>query len=156
MLKYLRIAVTALCLTACVLIVALWVRSYWRHDSIRTWISSSRSLVILSHEGFMVVHLRLYNFVPFDELPLVYFRSGTIGDSAYLPPASWSWRSGFIPESSYFESSVPHWILLIVSGSLAIVPWIHWSKRFSLRTLLIATTLVAMGLGIIIWAARLI
>jgi hypothetical protein len=27
MLKYLRIAVTALCLTACVMLVALWVRS---------------------------------------------------------------------------------------------------------------------------------
>jgi hypothetical protein len=33
MLKYLRIAVTALCLTACVLLVALWVRSYWRIES---------------------------------------------------------------------------------------------------------------------------
>src|SRR5688500_11249350 len=30
MLKYLRIAVTALSLTACVLLVALWVRSYWQ------------------------------------------------------------------------------------------------------------------------------
>ena len=29
MLKYLRIAVTALSLTACVLLIALWVRSYW-------------------------------------------------------------------------------------------------------------------------------
>jgi len=32
MLNYLRIAVTALCLTACVLLVALWVRSYRRLD----------------------------------------------------------------------------------------------------------------------------
>jgi hypothetical protein len=32
MLKYLRIAVTALSLTACVLLIALWVRSYWNTD----------------------------------------------------------------------------------------------------------------------------
>ena len=32
MLKYLRIAVTALSLTGCVLLVALWVRSYSRFD----------------------------------------------------------------------------------------------------------------------------
>jgi hypothetical protein len=32
MLKYLRIAVTALSLTACVLLVALWVRSYFYMD----------------------------------------------------------------------------------------------------------------------------
>jgi hypothetical protein len=34
MLKYLRIAVTALSLTACVLLVALWVRSYWWVDAV--------------------------------------------------------------------------------------------------------------------------
>jgi hypothetical protein len=32
MLKYLRIAVTAVSLTVCVLLVALWVRSYWICD----------------------------------------------------------------------------------------------------------------------------
>jgi hypothetical protein len=34
MLKYLRIAVTALSLTACVLLIALWVRSYWLRDEV--------------------------------------------------------------------------------------------------------------------------
>ena len=32
MLKYLRIAVTALSLAASVLLIALWVRSYWWRD----------------------------------------------------------------------------------------------------------------------------
>ena len=32
MLKYLRIAVTVLSLTACVLLIGFWVRSYWRCD----------------------------------------------------------------------------------------------------------------------------
>jgi hypothetical protein len=35
-------------------------------------------------------------------------------------------------------------------GTLALVPWIRWPKRFSLRTLLITTTLVAVGLGIVV------
>src|SRR5687768_9308817 len=30
--RRLRIAVTAFSLTACVLLIALWVRSYWRYD----------------------------------------------------------------------------------------------------------------------------
>ena len=34
MLHYLRIAVTALSLTACVLFLALWIRSFTRYDSI--------------------------------------------------------------------------------------------------------------------------
>ena len=29
-------------------------------------------------------------------------------------------------------------------------PWIHLPRRFSLRTLLIATTLIAVGLGLIV------
>jgi hypothetical protein len=32
---------------------------------------------------------------------------------------------------------------------LAFVPWLRW--RFSLRTLQIATTLVAVALGLIVW-----
>jgi hypothetical protein len=43
--------------------------------------------------------------------------------------------------------------LLVVAG-LAGVPWTWWTNRFSLRTLLIATTLVAVGMGLIVWAAR--
>jgi hypothetical protein len=35
---------------------------------------------------------------------------------------------------------------------VAAVPWIKW--RFSLRTLLIGTTLVAVGLAAIVYAAR--
>src|SRR4051794_10258059 len=38
-------------------------------------------------------------------------------------------------------ADAPHWALIIVSWTLSAVPWLPW--RFSLRTLLIATTLVA-------------
>jgi hypothetical protein len=33
LLAVMRVAVTAVSLTACVLLIALWVRSYWRADS---------------------------------------------------------------------------------------------------------------------------
>jgi hypothetical protein len=46
----------------------------------------------------------------------------------------------------------PHWFLVLLSAAFATAPWIRW--RFSLRTLLIATTLVAVVLGLIVWAAR--
>jgi hypothetical protein len=49
---------------------------------------------------------------------------------------------------------VPCWVLVLLSGSLATVPCIPWSRRFSLRTLLIAMTLVAAGLGVIVYASR--
>jgi hypothetical protein len=42
----------------------------------------------------------------------------------------------------------PHWPLVLLSAALAVAPWFKW--RFSLSTLLIATTLVAVGLGIVV------
>ena len=42
--------------------------------------------------------------------------------------------------------------LLRYAATMLACPWITW--RFSLRTLLIATTLVAVVLGIIVWMSR--
>ena len=49
--RYLRIAVTALCLTVCVLLVALWVRSYWRMDWASSWLTSNRFVKGSSYLG---------------------------------------------------------------------------------------------------------
>jgi hypothetical protein len=63
----------------------------------------------------------------------------------------WEW-------SSVIHSiQLPHWLPLIVFFILSVCPWMFslpWSKRFSLRTLLIATTLVAAVLGLIAWSMR--
>ena len=45
-----------------------------------------------------------------------------------------------------FSAAVPHCCLIAVVGAAAGVPWIRW--QFSLRTLLIVMTLVAVVLGI--------
>jgi len=46
------------------------------------------------------------------------------------------------------ELILPHWFLVFMFAAIAVAPWIRWSNRFSLRTLLIATTLIAVALGI--------
>jgi len=50
----------------------------------------------------------------------------------------------------YTVLTLPHWLMALLSASLASVPWI--SQRFSLRTLLIATTLIAVVLGLVVWS----
>ena len=47
-------------------------------------------------------------------------------------------------------SVAPFWLTIILFAALAAAPWIPWSRRFSLRTLLIAMTLVAVGLGLFV------
>jgi hypothetical protein len=49
-----------------------------------------------------------------------------------------------------FSIVLPMWFLILMGASIASAPWI---RRFSLRTMLIATTLISVGLGIIL-AAR--
>jgi hypothetical protein len=66
--------------------------------------------------------------------------------------------SGFIWEylqSDGFCVAVPHWFLVAIFTTLAVLPWIrHLSRRFSLRTLLIATTLIAVVLGLVVYGVR--
>ena len=58
----------------------------------------------------------------------------------------------FSAAANSYSAYVPQWLpvlLLSALGTLAAVPSIRW--RFSLRTLLIATTLVAIVLGAVVW-----
>jgi hypothetical protein len=52
-------------------------------------------------------------------------------------------------------TTIPQWSLVFTCFALAAAPWTRqFSYRFSLRTLLIATTLIAMVLGLIVWTLR--
>jgi hypothetical protein len=65
-----------------------------------------------------------------------------------------------VPPRNYFELvtrapvyyAVPHAAFVVLGALTAALPWLR--PRFSLRTLLIATTLFALVLGIIVWMAR--
>jgi hypothetical protein len=42
---------------------------------------------------------------------------------------------------------LPHWLLTLAMLMLAAVPWIRWSRRFTIRTMLVITTLIAVALA---------
>ena len=152
--RNLRIAFSVTCLIACVLLIALWVRSYWWVDAVAVPISSSDNLGCWSVEGtvaayhathnpgffkgrWIILRHHIVNRRVLDERPQV--RSG------YHGPIGFGVMQSRIPYA-------PHWFLVFMVGMLAAAPWIRW--RFSLRTLLIATTLIALVLGAIGYAAR--
>jgi hypothetical protein len=147
MFHYLRIAVTAFSVTACVLLVALWVRSYW-------WLTTYANDYISFTTADGVFQLTWLNDPSlydngWTNISMEEFNRMAYG-SATRPVSS---ASKLLPNFGLgpLWLVIPIWFLVIVAGAFAIFPWIHWSKRFSLRTLLIATTLVAMGLGTIIY-----
>src|SRR6476660_8978143 len=55
----LRIAWSVLCGIACVLLIVLWVRSYWWRDLCQTYILPKTVLLLCSEEGQAVVQLEI-------------------------------------------------------------------------------------------------
>jgi hypothetical protein len=156
MLRYLRIAVTALSLTACVLLVALWVRSYKAYDGIIGHVSKNRLINAHSFEGYLGVGTSVWPSLP---PPFTDYEPGHVNSlSASDEGKTWflvddtgsRWRL-YVATGPNQESGIvaPHWFVATLTAGIAVAPWITWSKRFSLRTLLIATTLAAIMLGII-------
>jgi hypothetical protein len=127
MLKYLRITVTALSLTACVLLVGLWVRSYQN-----AWLRI-KSVNTIYHDG---------DYFPGHGIPR------RLSDPPPPPPTH------IVVYKQWFDftiAGIPYLPLvlgLVVTGA---IPWLRllpW--RFSIRTLLIVTTVVAVGLGMLV------
>jgi hypothetical protein len=149
LLRYVRIAVTAFSLTACVLLVGLWVRSYWWSDHAYCPLPSSNMLVVNSWQG------RLSSYA--GEQPGA-FPSGWGTMSRYVVnTAERNSRSrpswGFDSDQRGREFLFPHWLPVLISAALAAAVNIRL-RQFSLRTLLIATALVAVGLGMVVYLAR--
>jgi hypothetical protein len=156
--RYLRIAVTALSLTACVLLLALWALSYIWYTTV--WCGTRHtSVFVQSLRGEYQLGL-VSNPYEYD-LPNVGIRfnrvSGEYSDNSDVREFNWGgfWMTldipdGYYPGVRHSFIGCRHWLLVIVFAALAAAPWIRWSMRFSLRTLLIATTLVAVGLGIFV------
>ena len=56
---------------------------------------------------------------------------------------------GWGVSSNSFSVVLPHWVFAMLSGLSAVAAW-AWPDRFSVRTLLIVMTIVAVALGLII------
>jgi hypothetical protein len=139
--RKLRLAWSVGCSIACGLLIVLWVRSYQSHENVWFNVTNSRVLTFSSEQGELacqwVATRPTFDFTWIRDVSMV--RRG---------PSTWR----FIKSPIEWIVFLPYWFPTIISALLAAIPWISW--RFSLRTLLIATTLVALVLGLIVYAAR--
>jgi hypothetical protein len=131
-----------------VLLVVLWVRSYQHRESLYGHFPIQGYLQITSNYGGLAFivngehwkqewRVKSSPAVPRNELNPVWMFN--LRQHA---------RYGF-----WWDVSAPYWFLLPLTTALTVAPWIRWTKRFSLRTLLIATTLVGLVLGLVVWAS---
>jgi hypothetical protein len=59
-----------------------------------------------------------------------------------------------IRQSNLTEIQLPFWCPAIVCVAFGTAPWLHYQRKYTLRTLLIVTTLVALVLGLITRVSR--
>jgi hypothetical protein len=124
------------------LLIALWARSYWTCDCLgcsSAEIASGVGVIQFSALSSPQYDGWLYTNISTDDIPrdentdLRMFAYHSDADLTYL--------------------NLPHWLLAFVLSTCAAVPW-AFRRRFSLRTLLIVTTLVAAILGLIVWLSH--
>jgi hypothetical protein len=135
--RKLRIAWSVVWGVVAVLFVVLWVRSYSNVDA--AYVAHSHSAI--SRQGTIYV-----------DAGLSWTGAATSHEFGW-PALQWVVLKNN-PEVAVKAGNVafPVARLVLLTAACAPLSWI--SRRFSLRALLIAMTLVALGLGFVVWAWR--
>lgn len=144
-LRYLRITWTVFCGLACGLIVVLWVRSYWWLDMLQVPGGNGNKATFFSCQGALRVTM----------LRAIESRARLTSEpTSVVVIAKPDNVFGFEAKrfGTGFSVTTPCWFWTTFAAAVGVVTWIRW--RFSLRTLAIATTLVAVALGLIVWISH--
>ena len=150
--RKLRIVWSVVCGVACVLLCLLWIRSFWEIDIYGKQLSDVNGFTLISRNG--AAYCAIGHSIESRELRNV-TRRFILKKIKYAEAVAEVERT----TSRHFVIAndgiitivrVPDWCLLGLTTALAAAPWLRW--RFSLRTLLIATTLVAVVLGLVMWS----
>jgi hypothetical protein len=146
-LRLLRIAFSVVCGIICLLLIVFWFRSYGVCEIVSH--GSNEAITIGSNNGTVYIARSVVLPLPLGSSPPSDWKFQTT-DVQLDKPTLFTWSSN--RKASIFY--LPFWFLVIGAAALSAMPWLRWQKRFSLRTLLIATTVVAALLGAIVYAIR--
>lgn len=136
--KSLRIAFSAVCIVGVVLILALWIRSYFAADVLR-WNGSGRVSVTSARGGIRISS----SSVSFAGVPR-WERDSTPIESM-MPDGLRLWHSRFDQNGMFL--AFPHRLLIVIFVLFAALPWI----RFGVRTLLISVAVICVLLALAIY-----
>ena len=163
--RKLRIAWSLAWGIACLSLIALWIRSYSQWDKVCVKLNAEHYMLFRSVFGQLAVGYLGENEKARPTFEWAMYNNPQVDKQGWvianLPGSTWlvsrelvRGRLGFNIFANAFdlEITMPHWFLVMLTALVAGVSWLPW--RFSLRTLLIATTLVAVGLGLAIYANR--
>src|SRR5262249_18323985 len=149
--RKLRIAWSVAWGVVAVLLCVLWVRSYWSMANVG--IRNGRAALVVGVERGSI-HLIKRSTGDF----AWYSQEGAVG-YVYLEEGRHNPFDIVASANALYHVQdlwlyIPCWFVCVVLAILAAIPWITCLHHFGLRTLLIATTFVAVELGVIVWASK--
>lgn len=129
----------------CMIVISLWVRSYWYQDLVTYSFSTGHRVAIGSNRGNVYVIHRIWQ--PDGGQAVRYgWQYGNGAAQEYHLMSDWT------PLPPWTKIVVPHVFLLVAIALAACFPWIRY--RFSLRALLIVMTAVSVALALIVGLSR--
>jgi hypothetical protein len=151
--RKLRIAWSVFWGVACLLLIVLCVRSLNRIDALTWHYDNAEAFQIRTNPGQVT-------FMAFTDQPVPPLAVRQVGrlwlsewfESMRLYGGTMQWWFQARSNHAGWHVSIPDWFLILLCCAAGSIPWLRW--RFTLRTLLIATTLVAVVLGLIAWSIR--
>jgi hypothetical protein len=147
--RKLRIVWSVTCSILSILLIVFWVRSYYAADVILWSVTKWRGLQFTSQQGQL--DAQRCNLDGAGHHGGMNFSTGPIGSFGKAPTTL-----GFNLRHLPFYIAFPYWAPVVICMGLAAVPFIiKRYQRFQLgvRTLLIATTIVEVVLGLAVFAA---
>jgi hypothetical protein len=147
--RKLRIAWSVVWTLVCALLTVLWVRSYWVHDVVQI-IVLKRAAEFWSAKG--EVFLNIYSESDHGFFRIEHF---SFDVDSFIWQVNYTLAGFYIgKDGDVWLVRTPFWFVVPLAAAIITVPWLHKHFHFTLRTLLIATTLFALLLGLVVYASR--
>ena len=150
--RKLRIAWSIACGILCLLLIALWVRSYWWVTNIQVLSIAGRNYQLVLGRGTADLYSVRVSAFPAgmwaSDFSHYYY---TDLDYAGQDEPQFDFAANeFTPGDITVRA--PYWFSVVLTSMIAASPWLPC--RFSLRTLLIGTTVVAVILGAVVYTVN--
>ena len=159
-LRLLRIAFSAVCLILCGVLMWFCIRSFYWADLVnaRVYVIPIEVLSVNDRLKITIPRIEMWNttvdgFVDWQMQCFSNDRPEALTISSHLHSFGDVCGFGF-HKTLNIAVLVPHWFLIVAAAALSGAPWLKWSYRFSLRTLLLITAFVAVALALLVMAFR--
>jgi hypothetical protein len=151
-----RIAMAVFFGVVTVLLCLVWVRSYQQNEIYSRVSKTGRLITVGANSGSVYLVTMRHKLTP-PNVGSPPYRTGFIWQTH-----GWRYSAGEVSQTRWLpliESmrtgihvSTPLWFAVSIVLAGGLLPWC--TPHFSLRTMLIATTLVACVMGLVVWLAR--